>query len=666
MKLRSVFLILIIVYYLVGAGWAVIYLVDSGEESFHNQIEDYLVSVISSNNERIDDVISEVEEDVLFLSESEKVKDIFKKEVLESEAAAKIDVDGKVSVVARIVENFIKANPEMTLEELRGDNEFRRIATQKVGETGYAVLLDAESTLTYVHVDPKVEGTVIIGSGRSANGVEDILEEAVGNGVGSGFYDWEDIDGKMRRKYMELRRIETKTADGVALLSGTTAYVDDYLVVEDVSSDLVDYFAEFDAIRGYHNILFVSKDNRIIYMAGTEDGLGSNLKNVRSGFGDLSSLVDVLGNGDVGFYGPFIGHGADISTQFAVASRVYDGEEFLGTIAVIEDMAHMDDILGEGKHLQSGEGDEDYLVDRDGLLITPIRSRDVDIMVQEIKTANVEECLGDFGEARKRGISVEEYDILEKEEGTEELFLSFLNFNGDLTFGLHRPIGRVDWCLLSEVSAEAILREPMEMSFKRQIYFRAWMFVVMVVLMIVASLFIGKEYVLKRKATKKRPCGVKGVHRPLYCRLMGGKCGTYPNGRCGRVIRTRGFFVNLNLGYYLLFAVIFAAAYLFVVTSFFQGLQNAKLFDDILDMLVFVVGFMIFVVGLKMSNMKAKHYIIYGGLLICLRRLFDIPFQEWQVIAGHLLTPYLWVPVLIVEYTGFLLLLIGYRRLKNV
>jgi len=144
---------------------------------------------------------------------------------------------------------------------------------------------------------------------------------------------------------------------------------------------------------------------------------------------------------------------------------------------------------------------------------------------------------------------------------------------------------------------------------------------------------------------------------------MGGVCKTYPNGRCGMVIKTRNFIINLKLRYYFLFALIFAVGYFFLVTSFFQGWQNAKLFDDIPDMFVFVVGFIIFAMGLKIRNMKAKYFIMYGGLLICLRRLFDIPLQEYQLLTGNTLL--IWVLVLAMELVGFLLLLIGFRRLKH-
>lgn len=48
----------------------------------------------------------------------------------------------KATDVGRLVEVYIRAHPAMTLADLRGSDEFRRLAVQPVGETGYTALLD--------------------------------------------------------------------------------------------------------------------------------------------------------------------------------------------------------------------------------------------------------------------------------------------------------------------------------------------------------------------------------------------------------------------------------------------------------------------------------------------------------------------------------------------
>ena len=661
MRLRTAFVILLLLSFVISMTWSILFLIGSGQSSFNHQVEDYMISVISSNREMIGDVFSEVESDISFLVKSDKVRDILRKDIGKSKEATVFDVEGRGSIVARKIENYIMFHPNMTMDEFSENNEFRAIVTEKVGETGYVVITD-ESTMVRVHINPNMEGSLLDDIKWDATGFRSIFDEAVENGASAGFYDWVDIEGETRQKYAEVRRIKVATADGFIIYSTTSAYLDDYLVAQDVEDSLNNYFAGFDVARDYHNILFISKDNRIIYMVGVEAGIGSKLENGDDGFGDLSSFINNLEGDEIDFYGPFIGHVGEAYLQFAMASRVYDGDEFLGTIVIISDMSSVNEILSEKVEIQFGDFDEDYLVNREGLLITPLRARNVDVMVQEIKTESVEHCLEDLLKAEKAGITAEEY---EKLEGVgEHLISQFINFNGDLTFGFHRPIGRANWCILSEVNVQDVLDEPMEKIFRSQIIFGLWLMFFMVLLVIAASFFIDKRYVLENRNPKDYFCGHKGVWRPFICGLIGGKCESYPKGRCGKATKGRRFFMNLKLRYYLLFGIIFATAYFFIMTSFFQGWQNAKLFDDIPDLFVMVIGFMIFAVGLKIENFRARGPIILGGLFIVIRRLFDIPLQEWQEVIGAFVGIVYWGPVVAVEFIGLLLLLVGYGRLK--
>jgi uncharacterized membrane protein YagU involved in acid resistance len=251
-------------------------------------------------------------------------------------------------------------------------------------------------------------------------------------------------------------------------------------------------------------------------------------------------------------------------------------------------------------------------------------------MAQKVDSENALECFVDFEGGEERNMSGEEYHLFKKERGIEGGFLPFMDYKGELTLGRHLPLDKLGWCLLSEVSAEDVLKKPMEESFEKQIIFYIILFLVLIFILFFVRLFIKGKYILERKRKKFK----------------------------------ENFFTKLSLGYYFLFALVFAVVYFFVVTSFFQGWQNAKLFDDISDLFILVVGFMIFAVGMKMKNMRAKGFILYGGLLICLGRLFDVPFQEYQELSGIFLGIY-WAPVLTVGFTGFILLLIGYRRLKH-
>ncbi len=118
---------------------------------------------------------------------------------------------------------------------------------------------------------------------------------------------------------------------------------------------------------------------------------------------------------------------------------------------------------------------------------------------------------------------------------------------------------------------------------------------------------------------------------------------------------------DINLLWIFLFAVAFALAYFFIVTSFFQGGQNAKFFDDVPDLLIFIVAFILFVYSQRLKNRKARKLLFLGTGFICLQRLMEIPLQEYQVIIGILPVVY-WILPILMEFFGIFLILFGFKE----
>lgn len=118
---------------------------------------------------------------------------------------------------------------------------------------------------------------------------------------------------------------------------------------------------------------------------------------------------------------------------------------------------------------------------------------------------------------------------------------------------------------------------------------------------------------------------------------------------------------NINMLWVFLFAVAFATVYFFVATSFFQGWQKAKFFDDIPDLLIFILMFTIFIYAFRLKKSSAKKYIILGTGLICLQRLVEIPLQEYQAIVG-VLSVIFWILPIILWLSGISLLFLGFKE----
>ncbi|MBW2039727.1 MAG: hypothetical protein JRI46_09040 [Deltaproteobacteria bacterium] len=96
------------------------------------------------------------------------------KKIEELEGTSKESIDGvlrslgeefiekKALNTAKELEVYLKAHPDYTLEDLREDPEFRELAVQPVGQTGYTAVHELGTGINRFHINPKVEDLVWI------------------------------------------------------------------------------------------------------------------------------------------------------------------------------------------------------------------------------------------------------------------------------------------------------------------------------------------------------------------------------------------------------------------------------------------------------------------------------------------------------------------------
>src|SRR3989339_188832 len=427
MKLRFVFWIGLFCFLILGIILFTTIGLDFKKNNFNVQIENYLVSSVSAKEERLIDYLYELESDTMFLSNSEKSRAVFKEDIVINKDASIFDVSEEFLVIAKEIENYLRAHPDISLKDLLENEEFKSIALQKVGTKEYSTLIGLENKEIYFHIDPLLVGANVDEVVLDSSGLADIFNELNNAGEASGFYSWKDEDGVIREKYGKFR---------------------------DIDGGL------FDAYKSSLN----------------------------------------LKKGEIGFYGPFFGYLGDTELHLASISNVYDKGIFLGTVIIMDDMEDINVILGG--EMKGVREEEIYLVNDKSLLLTKMRFRDVDVMVQEIKTDSVEICLRDFKEAKKKNISVEEYELIEG-----FTISSFLDFKGDEVFGLHFPIGIVGWCLLSEVNVDEVLNIPLKEDLKKTLLAEQWLWWILIFGVIGAGFFIDKNLFLV-KIKKKSLRGI--------------------------------------------------------------------------------------------------------------------------------------------------------------
>ena len=132
-------------------------------------------------------------------------------------------VERKASNVAKELEVYLKAHPGYTLNDLRKNTEFRELAVQPVGQTGYTAVHELGTGINRFHTNPKVEDLDLHELATKLPEFWKILEPHLKGVVTKGYYKWQDPDGKIRDKFMVCVPVK-ENKYGIA----ATTYIDEF------------------------------------------------------------------------------------------------------------------------------------------------------------------------------------------------------------------------------------------------------------------------------------------------------------------------------------------------------------------------------------------------------------------------------------------------------
>lgn len=144
-------------------------------------------------------------------------------------------VANKASDVARQLSIYVRTHPDATIEELRDDPAFRVLAIQPVGESGYTSLTDSGRYLIRMHPNRALEDRDMRELREDRPDWWRIVEASVARtsagertgAVSSGYYDWIEPDGSIRRKYLFSVPMDAAIGGAVHNVSATT-YIDEF------------------------------------------------------------------------------------------------------------------------------------------------------------------------------------------------------------------------------------------------------------------------------------------------------------------------------------------------------------------------------------------------------------------------------------------------------
>ena len=130
-------------------------------------------------------------------------------------------IQEKAESVARQIEIYLEAHPGLSGASLTNNHRLQEIAVQRVGQTGYTAVHNNKG-INYFHVNPKIVGINLHGLAGQLPDFVKIMKEGLG-GPAEGYYNWKDVDGTIRQKYMF-----TTPVEGTSLIVAATTYIDEF------------------------------------------------------------------------------------------------------------------------------------------------------------------------------------------------------------------------------------------------------------------------------------------------------------------------------------------------------------------------------------------------------------------------------------------------------
>jgi serine phosphatase RsbU (regulator of sigma subunit) len=119
---------------------------------------------------------------------------------------------------------FLDAHREMTIQQLQRSKEFQQVAVQSVGETGYTILYEKTGIMRF-HPNPELINFDMRYWQKKLPDFWRIFEHTFSGRANSGYYDWQDLDGKIRPKFMAIVPVK-----GTPYMVAATTYIHEFSI----------------------------------------------------------------------------------------------------------------------------------------------------------------------------------------------------------------------------------------------------------------------------------------------------------------------------------------------------------------------------------------------------------------------------------------------------
>ncbi|NQZ84826.1 MAG: hypothetical protein HRU03_03830 [Nanoarchaeales archaeon] len=405
-----------------------------------NNIFEEISSDLKYKSTEINRLVNKLEDDTIMFANSKEVLELFSLEFHEHDFSQELvyptGIKKKAEDVTIQIENYLNVFPDKTLEELQNSTEFKKIAIQKVGDTGYTAIIDYKISQIIFHPNKNFINFDIYNFKDKFPELFKIFENSQGGNEAEGIYNWEEIDNTISKKYMYVKPL--KESYNLNYSVTATTYIDEYKFLKHVTNEIDSKLKKSVYGLGYYNLALISKEGYVIYNTNENESLGINLAWPEyKTYGITNNFILVKENNKLISYGPYNIFGVEGNFMSTIVP-VNKDNELLGYIILKNKLDELFKVINDELEFDTYKS---YLVNKDMLIISP-SFENITMLIQSVYYEGLEFCFDSYFNLENINNKIE--------------FREHLDFKRDEVLSRYEKIDGIDWCLISQINQEEV------------------------------------------------------------------------------------------------------------------------------------------------------------------------------------------------------------------
>ncbi len=216
--------------------------------------------------------------------------------------------------IAQQLDIYLKYDPQ-SLEELKTDPDFRKLAIQKTSATGYTSITDIDGMRIAMHISPNAEGLDLYAVGKDIDNFDEVVAKVKnGENAGTSYY-WKTAEGDVVYKYMAIAPLKEKTKDGKRLSVTVSENMDKFsmpvkIIGQNMESSLIfsrDSLQQVIDTLNYLMLIFLAFFVLFLFISYRiiQDNISLPINKLMQGIkimekGDLSHRIKINSHNEIG------------------------------------------------------------------------------------------------------------------------------------------------------------------------------------------------------------------------------------------------------------------------------------------------------------------------------------------------------------------------------